>query len=286
MARPLRLEFPGALYHITTRGNRRENIFLGDEDRRLFLGLLRQVCRRFNWGVYAYCLMSNHYHLLLETQLPNLSRGMRQLNGVYTQRFNRRQKRTGHVFEGRFKALLVQKDRYLLAVSRYVVLNPVRAGIAPGPAGWPWSSYRATVGTAPAPDFLRTAELLANFNAEPKRAVAQYVKFVRDGIDHPGPWDQVRNQLFLGEGKLPLPRDKARTRVRAAEIPREQRQPLAKPLVFYRDSSATRETAMARAYLSGLYTMKAIGDFFGVHYMTVSRAVHDFESGTRVAEDA
>ncbi|MEA3276937.1 MAG: transposase, partial [Pseudomonadota bacterium] len=127
MARPLRLEFAGALYHVTARGDGREDIYPTDADRRLFLDVLADVWERFNWTVHAYCLMSNHYHLLVETPDANLSKGMRQLNGVYTQRFNRTHDRVGHVFQGRYKAILVQKETNLLDLARYLVLNPVRA---------------------------------------------------------------------------------------------------------------------------------------------------------------
>ena len=127
MARPLRLELAGALYHITSRGDEREDIFLSDDDRLAWLDTLAEVCKRFNWVCHAYCQMTHHYHLLIETPDANLSKGMRQLNGVYTQRFNRSHARVGHVFQGRFKAILVHKDRYLLELARYVVLNPLRA---------------------------------------------------------------------------------------------------------------------------------------------------------------
>jgi REP element-mobilizing transposase RayT len=137
MARPLRLEFAGALYHVTARGNERRSIFLGDADgdRAAFLGILGETCDRFNWICHAYCLMTNHYHLLLETPDANLSKGMRQLNGVYTQYVNRAHGRVGHLFEGRFKAILVERERYLLELARYVVLNPVRAGMVGTPGG-------------------------------------------------------------------------------------------------------------------------------------------------------
>ncbi|NOZ10168.1 MAG: hypothetical protein GXP09_03870 [Gammaproteobacteria bacterium] len=110
MARPLRLEFAGALYHITSRGNRRESIFEDDVDHLMFIELLGQVCSRMNWQCYAYCLMTNHYHLFIETAEANLSSGMRQLNGVYTQRYNRCHRRVGHVLQGRYKAILVDRD--------------------------------------------------------------------------------------------------------------------------------------------------------------------------------
>lgn len=129
MARPLRLEFSGALYHVTSRGDRREDIYLDDEDRIDWLEVLGKVCGRFNWLVHAYCQMTNHYHLLVETVDGNLSMGMRQLNGQYTQRFNRRHSIVGHLFQGRYKSILVQKDSYLLELTRYVALNPIRAGM-------------------------------------------------------------------------------------------------------------------------------------------------------------
>ena len=137
MSRPLRLEFTGALYHVTSRGNERKAIYLNGADRQAFLELMAQVCERFNWVIHAYCLMTNHYHLLLETQDANLSEGMRQLNGVYTKTFNRTHKRVGHLFQGHFKAILVQKDSYLLEVSRYIVLDPVRAAMVDSCEEWP-----------------------------------------------------------------------------------------------------------------------------------------------------
>jgi putative transposase len=127
MARPLRIELPGGLYHVTSRGDRREDIFLGDGDRLMWLELFGQVCRRFNWICHAWCLMDNHYHIVVETVEGNLTQGMRQLNGVYTQNFNRTHHRVGHVFQGRYKAIIVEKDSYLQELARYVVLNPVRS---------------------------------------------------------------------------------------------------------------------------------------------------------------
>jgi REP element-mobilizing transposase RayT len=145
MARPLRIEIPGALYHVTARGNARAPICLSDSDRLLFLDLLGNAIEEHGWIYHSFCLMPNHYHLLLETPEANLSRGMRQLNGLYGQRFNRRHDRVGHVFQGRFKGILVERESHLLELARYVVLNPARAGIVrwrrptDGPAfGRPW----------------------------------------------------------------------------------------------------------------------------------------------------
>lgn len=139
MSRPIRLEFEGALYHVSSRGDRREDIYESDGDRNAFLGLLGNICERVNWVCHAYCLMSNHYHLLIETPDANLSRGMRNLNGKYTQLFNRAHHRVGHVFQGRYKAIIVDADTYLMELARYVVLNPVRAFMVDRPEDWPWS---------------------------------------------------------------------------------------------------------------------------------------------------
>lgn len=161
MARTLRLEFEGALYHITSRGNRRETIYETPDDRERFLEILGGVREKYNWLCHAYCLMGNHYHLLIETPEANLSKGMRQLNGVYTQCFNKAHARVGHVFQGRYKAILVEKETYLLELARYIVLNPVRAGMVSSPSEWPWSSYRATAGEIPPLDYLSTDWLLS-----------------------------------------------------------------------------------------------------------------------------
>ncbi len=142
MARPLRLEFAGALYHVTSRGDRREAIFEDDTDRRQFLSVRADVVADFNWICRAWCLMTNHYHLLIETPDGNLSKGMRQLNGVFTQASNRRHHRIRPRFQGRFKAILVDADSYFLELAPYVVLNPVRAGMVRDPGKWPWSSKR------------------------------------------------------------------------------------------------------------------------------------------------
>ena len=165
MARPLRIEVAGGLYHITSRGNGREDIYLDDNDRALWLQVFGDVCERFNWICHAYCLMGNHYHIVVEIVEGNLSRGMRQLNGVYTQRFNRTHERVGHVFQGRYKSILVEKERYLLELSRYVVLNPVRAKIVHDPGEWPWSSYRAMLGEDACPRWLQRDWLLSQFGS-------------------------------------------------------------------------------------------------------------------------
>ena len=169
MARPLRLEFPGAIYHLTGRGNARQKIFFRDADRQLFLDVLARVVGRYGWICHAYCLMANHYHLLVETPKPNLSLGMRQLNGIYTQAFNRSHRRVGHLFQGRFKAILVEKESYLLELCRYIVLNPVRVKGNAQTGTWKWSSYRATAGLVSTPEFLTIDWVLGQFGKTERR---------------------------------------------------------------------------------------------------------------------
>ena len=151
MSRPLRVEFPGALYHVTSRGHERGAIFRDPVDRREFLSVLASVLADQGWLLHSYCLMGNHYHLLAETLRPTLSRGMHALNARYSQRFNKRHGRTGHLLEGRFKAIVVQRDAHFLELHRYIVLNPVRAGLVARVSDWPWSNYRATSGASAPP---------------------------------------------------------------------------------------------------------------------------------------
>lgn len=280
MTRPLRLEFAGALHHVTARGDRREAIYLDEKDRAEYLSLLGEVCRRFNWVVHAYCLMTNHYHLVVETPDANLAPGMRQLNGVYTQRFNRRHRRVGHVFQGRYHSILVQKETYLLVLARYVVLNPVRVGMVAEPRQWPWSSHRATFGEMPAPEWLTTDWLLAQFAATRREAQRRYEQFVRDGVRADSPWRALKHQVILGDDDFVARFCDPDRLEQLREIPKPQRRPLSGDLAAYR-ARYPRDEAMARAYLSGAYSMKVIGDFFGVHYMTVSRAVRAFERSLR-----
>jgi putative transposase len=279
MAGPLRIELSGGLCHITSRGDRREDIYFSDTDREAWLALLGQVCAQFNWVCHAYCLMSNHYHLVIETPEGNLARGMHQLNGVYTQMVNRTHGRVGHVFQGRYKAILVEKDSYLLELARYVVLNPVRAGMVGDVGDWPWSSYAAIVGSAPSPAWLQTHWLLGQFGRQRKRAIAGYIDFVRAGVGLPSIWDQLQGQIYLGSPEfIERMQSSLAPDQPLDEIPRMQRRPLAKPLAHYRtEYFDDPRTGMALAYLTGDYAMKAIAREFGVHYATVSRAVKAYE---------
>ena len=277
MARPLRIELSGGLYHVTSRGDRREDIYLDDADRISWLTLFGQVCKRFDWVCHAYCLMDNHYHIVIETVGGNLSSGMRQLNGVYTQAFNRLHNRVGHVYQGRYKAILVEKDSYLLELSRYVVLNPVRAGLVKNADQWPWSSYSAMIGKRTCPAWLQTDWILTRFGRQRQQAIAAYRDFVGAGTGLPSIWNDLRGQIYLGKEEfVKKMQQHVQPDKKIDEIPRVQRRAQAKPLAYYA-SFSDRNAGIVAAYQTGDYTMKAIADEFGLHYATVSRIVKGAE---------
>jgi len=279
MARPLRIEFAGAIYHVTARGNARQDIFLDDEDRLLFLRVLEKVAERSRLVVHAYCLMDNHYHLLLETPEGNLSKALRQLNGVYTQAFNRRHTRVGHVLQGRFKAILVDKDSYLLELARYVVLNPVRAQAVKKPDAYRWSSFRATAGLEPTPPFLAVDWVLSHFAKQRAAARRRYWQFVLEGVGQRSPWDQLQGQVLLGPAQFverlsPMLQDKQRQK----EIPRRQRlvdRPALSRLLrpYAQKERDERDRAICAAHLDHGYSLAEIGSALGLHYSTISKIV-------------
>jgi putative transposase len=285
MARPLRIEYPGALYHVTSRGNGRQKVYRDDEDRETFLTTLAGVVQRFGWICHAYCLMGNHYHLLIGTPQPNLSKGMRQLNGVYTQTFNRRHRRVGHLFQGRFKAILVERNSYLLELARFVVLNPVRAKMVKVPERYPWSSYLPTLGRAPVPAGLTIDWILNAFAKTKPTARGRYREFVHGGIGGASPWAQLRGQVLLGhKAFIEKMRPHLQQQASLRKIPKKQRWVHRKSLINVLSgaaaaSKATRNQAMARAYLKYGYTQAEIGRELGLHYATVSRIIKAVEDG-------
>jgi putative transposase len=276
MVRPLRIEFPDAVYHVTARGNARMNIYKDDADRSEFLSVLEQTLKRFNWLLHAYCLMSNHYHLMIETPEGNLSAGMRQLNGVYTQRFNRRNRRVGHVFQGRFKAIVVERDSYLLELCRYVVLNPVRARMVRGAKDYKSSSYRATAGVSPVPGYLTCDWILSQFGTSKATAQQRYQGFVSEGIKAPAPWDKLEAQMVLGNeafiAKLKRPGRGVR------EVRREQRF-LGRPNLggIFGKAAVTERSKRNRAIVEAAvrhgYSQAAIASYLGLHYSSVSKVI-------------
>ena len=273
MSRPLRIEFAGALYHITSRGNARQEIYADDEDRERFLAVLAEASEQHRWRCHAYCLMSNHYHLLVETLEATLSAGMRAVNGVYTQSYNCRHSRVGHLFQGRFKAILVERESYLLELARYIVLNPVRARMVRYASEWPWSSYRATAALCPPPAFLSPGLLLGFFGTHLEPAVAAYVQYVAAGNNQPSPWDALQNQVFLGSSAFVEEMQRHVDPDRPLDgVPAYQRRAPPRPLEDFVAMHAHRDLAISEAYRSGHYTLAQIADHFGLSVTTVSRA--------------
>jgi len=271
MSRPLRIEYPNAVYHITSRGNARNDIYLSDDDREAFLKILSIVVERFNWVCHAYCLMTNHYHLMIETPDANLSRGMRHLNGVYTQRFNRSHHRVGHVFQGRFKSILVEKDAYLLELCRYIVRNPVAANMVKDVAEWEWSSYLATASITPKPNFLTTNWVLEQFSKQTQT----YIDFVRKNS---GDYTSLSKSLktnILGSSKF---KEAAQEKITPNNETSRVQQYISQPnLADIQNTSIERGKWMTIAYRQHGYTMREIADYAQVHYSLVSKLIKAWE---------
>lgn len=280
MARPLRIEYPGAVYHVTSRGNEKKAVFKDAHDRETLLTTLAHVNQRYHFICHAYCLMDNHYHLLIETPDGNLSLGMRQLNGVYTQAFNKRYARTGHLFQGRYKAILIQKDTHLLEVCRYVVLNPVRARMVRRPGDWKWSSYQATAGKETAHPCLTTNGVLGSLGTSMAKAEKEYRQFVQQGIGKETLWDAVKGQVILGEDDFVESLAEYLNRQKdIPEIPKSQRYANRPSLdkIFPEstiENKRKRDKAMAEAVEKYGYTQRAVAKHLGMHFTTVSQIIN------------
>lgn len=291
MSRPLRIEFPGAVYHVTSRGDRREPIYRDDEDRGAHLAVIAQAMERFDAQVLAYCLMGNHCHLVLQTRQSNLSRLMRQVNGVYTQAFNRRHGVAGHLFQGRFKAILVDRDAYLVALCRYVERNPVAAGLVATAKDWCWSSCRAHIGDDVVPPWLDSDGLYGHLLGRPlkskgdrTKAAQQYAALVEDdAADGSAFWQEaLRGQIFLGdEDFVARMQAQAAGSLRVAvDIPKAQRRgPF--DLKQCLAEGADRDQAMLSAYRDHGMTMTAIAAEAGLSVSRVSRVIKALEAKSK-----
>ena len=289
MSRPLRIEFPGAVYHVTSRGDRRESIYRDDADRQSQLQVIAQAMDRFDAQVLAYCLMGNHFHLVLHTRAGNLSRLMRHVNGVYTQRFNHRHGVVGHLFQGRFKAILVDRDAYLLALCRYVERNPVAAGMVDAAAAWPWSSHRAHLGLQPSPDWLDTDGLHGHLLGKPalsaadrQRARRLYQALVaRAEVGDSTFWERaLRGQMFLGDQAF-AQRMQAQAGVDrqvTVEIPKAQRQLQRTWSQCLAACAGVRNQALAMGYRESGLTMTALAQHAGLSVSLVSRVIARWEA--------
>lgn len=291
MARPLRLERPGAVYFIATTGNAGLKIFREPTDSERFLDVVGESCRRFRWHCLAYCLLPESYQLVVRTEAATLSRGMRQINGRYTQAFHRRHGTSGHLFQGRYQAILVEPGAFVTAVCCDVLRQPVQRGLAAEAAAWRWSSYRATLGRhqegGVPPDWLDPGPLLDHFGSDVQTARHRLAGAIDHAPEMPV-WENLRHQVFLGsdafvEAMREEAKEAAAARGNLAEIPRAQWQTPPPPLESYEQQATNRDEAMAKAYLSGRYSQAAIAAYFQVHYSSVSRAVRRYEQSPAMA---
>lgn len=279
MARPLRVEFPNAVYHVYSRGNERREIFRSGTDYELFLGILADCSARFDFLIHAYSLMPNHFHLLIETKDSNLSSAMKRLLGLYTVRFNRAHKRTGHLFQGRYKALLVEKDSYFLQLSRYVHLNPVKAKMAKSPEDHPWSSMRHYLKDK-APGFLYREFTLDSFESK-----AAYRRFVMDGIETGAdPTKEAIGSLIIGSERFLNSLKEKISRTKAQDFSGKKqlsRKPFEEVVRHLEDED--RKTAIYTLWKFSRATQKQIGERFKISHSAVSASIRRMEP--RLAKD-
>lgn len=303
MARQLRIEFEHALYHITSRGNLRDKIFYEDRDRERFLQIISRTKDRYGFVLHAYALMDNHYHLLMETPKANLSQIMQNINTSYTVYVNRKYQRSGHLFQGRFKGIIVDKDGYLMALSRYIHLNPVRAKVVRRPGDYPWTSYRAFMGKGAGGALADTGDTFLYFSKKKKKAMKAYREFVEgeEGREE-NPFEKLEAGLFLGDNRF-----RAKLLRQMNEVKIDDEVPQAKRLrkkvsvdamikvceSFYgksreglvRRGKGKRERQVA-IYLSKVMSggnNKEIGRYFGIKGSAVSEVIKRIEE--RLGED-
>lgn len=295
MGRPLRVEYAGALYHITSRGNERKKIFLEDRDRKKFLGTLEDYHSRYGILIHSFVLMDNHYHLILETPKGNLLKVMHGLNGGYTGYFNRRYGRSGHLFQGRYKGIIIDKDSYLIPLSRYIHLNPVRARVVERPEQYVWSSYPGYIGRGKAYKWVEYSWILSQFGSRRLGAKRKYKEYTEEALRKKveNPLKSLHSQVILGgEEFVRKIRGMLTGKALSLEIVERKRlleYPLVDELIkkvagafktkeeVVRGRRGRANTARKVAlYLAKRYTglsNKAIGDLFGgIHYSAVSKA--------------
>ncbi|MEW6456428.1 MAG: transposase [Acidobacteriota bacterium] len=290
MARPLRIEFPGAFYHITSRGIEKRKIFLNDKDYRIFLKLLKKMVERYSINLYAYVLMDNHYHLLLETRLGNLSKMMHDLNSSYITYFNKEYNRVGPLLQGRYKSILVEKDSYLLELVRYLHLNPVRAKLVDDIADYPWSSYKTYIRRENIP-WLKREEVLSLFSENIESSIEKFNKFIMDGIRSPviNPFRNLKAQSFLGNDAFVNKMKSIFAKKKKKEIsPKKELKKLSPlPVVGImnilnnefkeKEKKIKKKIAMyLLREINGL-NLNEIKSFFGIHYSVISRHIKEIE---------
>ena len=278
MSRQMRIEYSGAVYHVIARGNGKADIYSDNEDRKKFIELLSKSLIRNNIRCHSFCLMSNHYHLLLETPDANLSSGLHLLNSEYAQYFNRRHDRSGHLFQGRYKAIVVQRDLYLLELCRYIVMNPVRAGLVNHPSRYKWSSYRTIIGaTDRFSDFLESEWVLSQFASNTFSARREYTKFVMQGVDRNMIEDAVAADLIMGDKDfIESMKSHIEKNSQNTAIPRSQRLVgIVSLKELFGDSKCLnkekRNKLIYHAVIDLGYTRREVSNYLGIHAVTVGR---------------
>jgi REP element-mobilizing transposase RayT len=273
MARPLRLQLAGGIYHVTARGEAGGRIYIDDVDRQYFLRVVARLRSRLACRCLAYCLMGNHYHLVVETERPNLARCMQHLNGAYAQWFNCRHDRPRtHLFQGRYHSVLVQRDAHLLELARYLALNPVKAGLCRRPEEWAWSSHRAMLGLEPAG--VASVELMLSYFGEGVAASRlAYAAFVSklNPADLRAPGPVVAGDSAFVATHLP-------SAPPSTEIPREAWRAV-RPALEQIFAEHEHDEAIASAFREFGYSQREIAEHIGCHYSTVSRRLRNWEDG-------
>jgi len=283
MSRALRVQYPGAFYHITNRGNAKQKIFLNKDDYQSFLDTIAAVLRRYNWICYSYCLMPNHYHLLIKTLDPNLSDGMRQLNGDYTQSFNIKHNRVGHLFQGRFKSSLIDQETYYFEVMRYIALNPVRAKLTTTPYAWAWSSYRHLIYGNNNLEYLNTKIALEEYSKNFTNAKQLYKDNVNLKIKEETSWEKLGNRAVIGSDEFMNKIKQFLNQTRnVKEISKKERF-INRPIldkIFNKEKliiKIQRDKLVYQAYLDYGYSLSEIGRYLNLHYSTISKIVKKME---------
>ncbi len=273
MARPLRPEYTGAIYYVSSVGNRGQNVFQNSADGNAWIEILDGVCERFGCRCLGYCLMSDGYHLVIETPKPNLSKAIRQLNGVYTQRSNRLHDTSGHVFRGRYKSIVVQREKYLLRILAHIFLLPLRAGFVKHPNQFKWSSCRYLYGKDEVPRHINLEWFSERFSSD----INAFDEFLEENSSR-DVISETRKQIYLGDDEfIEFVQEKTRG-LQSKDIPRYQ---LTKPVTgiinSLMQSGHSRNEAIAKTYLTGDYTLREVAAAVSVHYSVVSKIISEYE---------
>ena len=277
MSRPLRIEFPGATYHVESKGGPEAEVFRDEDDKKSFLDVLTNVVARFGWLVHSYSIMRSSYRIVLEVPKGNLSRGMRQLNGVYTQIYNKKHGLSGPVFQGRFKSILFEKKLFLLPLCKHVVSRDSDGQVFKYEK-YKWSSYRASAGEKSPPEFLYLADVLAFFGKEKSGSHRGYVEYVSESSGSETPFSKIKNQVLLGSPRF-LNEMQPILQGQRLEKKGPKRATRRKSLsaLFKKvetKSRLERNELINRAHLEFGYTLMEIGNQLGLHYTTVSKVIN------------